>query len=80
VVAGGVRRTDRADTYVLAEVSSGIGPHDVERAAGRAHLLERLGRPVVPVVAVERIDPESAALARASGVWQMFDGRVVEPA
>ena len=79
VVFSGRRREDNADVYVLAEVSAGIGPHDVERAAERAALLEKLGRPVIPVVAGWRIDAEALEMASRRGVWHALNGRVAPP-
>ena len=68
---------DDADVYVLAEVSVGIGPHDVERASERAALLQKLGRPVIPVVGGRRIDSETLALAGERGVWHSLEGRAL---
>jgi len=79
VVFSGRRREDDADVYVLADISAGIGPHDVERAAERAGLLEKLGRPVIPVVAGWRIDAEALEMASQRGVWHALDGRVAPP-
>jgi hypothetical protein len=69
LVMSGRRRDDGQDMYLLAELSVGIGEHDVERAIERARLLEKLGRPVLPVVAGEWINDEAARLARERGVW-----------
>jgi uncharacterized protein YoxC len=80
IVLAGVRREDRAEIYLVVEVSTGIGPYDVERAAQRARLLAKLGQPVLPVVAGEWIARETEAQARAAGVWQMLDGHTVPPA
>jgi hypothetical protein len=77
VLAG--RRSDGQDVYLLAELSVGVGVHDVERAVERAALLEKLGRPVMPVVAGDRITPEAAVLARDRGVWYAQGGRVTAP-
>jgi hypothetical protein len=79
LVCTGRRRTDDADVYVVAEVSEGVGPHDVERAAARARLLARLGQPAIPVVAGRWINSEAAALAQTSGVWQVVDGHADPP-
>jgi DNA-binding transcriptional MerR regulator len=79
VVLSGVRREDRAEIYLIVEVSAGIGPHDVERAAQRAGLLAKLGQPVLPVVAGEWIAPEAEEQARLAGVWQVLDGHAVPP-
>ena len=79
IVLSGVRREDRAEIYLVVEVSAGIGRHDVERAAQRARLLAKLGQPVVPVVAGEWIVPEAEEQARLAGVWQVLDGHAVPP-
>jgi archaellum component FlaC len=79
LIIRGRRLEDGAEAYLAVEVSAGIGPDDVERALHRAALLSRLG-PALPVVAGERISSEVAALARERGVWQVLDGRVVDPA
>src|SRR5262249_53375088 len=79
LVLAGVRRDDQAAIYIVVKVSAGIGPHDVERAAQRARLLAKLGQPVLPIVAGERISPEVEAQARLAGVWQVLDGHTVPP-
>jgi hypothetical protein len=79
LVLTGRRRTDGQDVHLLAEVSVGVGPHDVERASERATLLAKLGKPVVPVVAGESITEQAAALAREHGVWYAEGGRVTTP-
>jgi hypothetical protein len=78
-VLSGRRRTDGQEIYLLVEVSAGVGPHDVERAVERSRLLEKLGRPVVPVVAGSAITDDAAALAHEQGVWYAEGGRVVPP-
>jgi uncharacterized protein YoxC len=75
LVLTGRRRGDGADIYFAVEVSVGIGVDDVRRAADRAAVLAKLGRPAIPVVAGERIDPEPAELARAQGVEQVLNAR-----
>jgi hypothetical protein len=79
LVLTGRRRLDGQEVYVLAESSGSIGPYDVERAVERATLLEKLGRPVLPVVAGRRINEETAKLAHELGVWYAEGGRVVPP-
>ena len=74
LVLTGRRREDGADLYLVAEVSVGIGVDDVRRAADRAAVMARLGRPAVAVVAGERIDPEPAEMAVARGVRQVING------
>ena len=79
LVLSGRRRDDGQDLYLLAELSVGVGEHDVERAAERARLLEKLGRPVLPVVAGEWITDEAARFAREQGVWYARGGHVTAP-
>ncbi len=75
LVLTGRRREDDAEVYLLAEVSAVIDPHDVEWAT----LLEKLGRPVMPIVAGRQINAEVALLAREGGVWQVLDGQITRP-
>ena len=79
LVLAGRRRDDGAEVYLLAEISAGIGPHDVERAAERAATLEKLGRPVVSLVAGRQINAEAAALAGERGVVHVLDGQFARP-
>lgn len=69
----GRRHGEDRDTYLVVEVSAGVGPSDVERAARRAGLLGRL-RPALAVVAGERVTPEATSLAEALGVRRVLDG------
>jgi hypothetical protein len=79
LILTGRRRPVGQDIYLLAEISVGVGPHDVERAAARATLLAKLGKPVLPVVAGKSITEQAAALAREHGVWYVEGGRVTAP-
>jgi len=79
LVLTGRRREDGQEIYLVAEISAGIGVDDIRRADDRAAALARLGRPTIPVVAGQRIDPEPAELAEARGVRQVLDGRAVTP-
>jgi hypothetical protein len=79
LVLSGRRREDGAEVYLLAEVSAGVGPDDVRRAADRATVLATLGRPVVAVVAGRWITPEAAELAGPRGVWQVTNGKASQP-
>ncbi|MDQ3702462.1 MAG: hypothetical protein M3442_16300 [Chloroflexota bacterium] len=80
LVLSGQRRVDGTPAYFVVEVSAGVGLDDVRRAAERAGLLAKLGRPAVPVVAGRRIDPDADTMARSSGVWQAMDDHVTPPA
>jgi len=80
VVARGRRRDQETDAYLLAEVSVVIDKGDVERAARRAALCERVvGAPVLAVVAGEQILPDAEREATLAGVWRVLDGRAVSP-
>jgi hypothetical protein len=79
LVLSGRRREDGQDVYLLAELSVGVGEHDVERAVERARLLDKLGRPVLTVVAGDWINDEAAQLAREQGVWYARGGHVTAP-
>jgi hypothetical protein len=74
LVMSGRRRPVGEDVYLLVEVSGRIEPYDVERAAERATLLQKLGRPVVPIVAGRRIEADVADLAAERGVWYALGG------
>ena len=76
VLAG---RRDGQDVYLVVEVSGGIRPYDVERALERASLLEKLGRPALPVVAGRRGDEDTATLAYEKGAWYVLGGRAIPP-
>ena len=48
VIVHGRRRRDGAEVFLVVEVSSGVGLHDVERAIRRAALLAHTGPPPYP--------------------------------
>lgn len=79
VLRGRLQADDR-EAYLVVEASVGIDVHDVERAHERAQLLARTGRRTVAVVAGEWTDPEVRHAAPSFGVWQVTDGRTVDPA
>jgi polyhydroxyalkanoate synthesis regulator phasin len=79
VVVRGRRREDRAEVYLVVEVSWGVGLSDVQRASERAALLARTGLRTLPVVAGFWVTPEAQEPARALQVWQVTDGRVTPP-
>ena len=78
IVVRGRRPGTFEEIYVVVEVSAVIDAHDVARAARRAGLLARL-RPAVGVVAGDEIIPEAETIAKSAGVWQLLDGRAIDP-
>jgi len=79
VVVRGRRQEDRAEVYLVVEVSWGVGTSDVERATRRAALLARAGVTAMPVVAGQWVTPEAGWLARRSRTWQLTDGSAIPP-
>jgi hypothetical protein len=79
LVVRGRRAIDGTEVYLVVEVSWGVGPYDVERAARRAALLARIGVAVIPVVAGERLTAEAGRLAQQHQVWQLTAGHVIPP-
>jgi hypothetical protein len=79
IVMRGKHKQDGTALYLLVEVSWGVGPHDVERAARRAALLAQLGTPVIPAGAGKRLTAEAAELARTKQVWQIMNGYALAP-
>ena len=79
LVVRGRRAMDGTQVYLVVEVSWGVGPYDVERAARRAALLARIGVAVIPVVAGERLTAEAGRLAQQHQVWQITAGHVIPP-
>src|SRR4030095_384923 len=71
LVVRGRHAVDGTQMYLVVEVSWGVGPYDVERAARRAALLGRIGVAVLPVVADERLTAEGGRLAQQHRVWQV---------
>jgi len=76
IVRGKDRKTG-LDTYLVLEISWGVGPGDIERAADRAALLAKLGTPVLPAVAGREITREARESAQAKGVWQFINGTIM---
>lgn len=72
------RAPDGEAVYLVVEASAGIGLRDVARARRRADTLARTGVRTLPVVGGERIDPDSAVLAGATGVEVVIDGTQAE--
>ena len=79
VVVRGRRREDDSEVYLVVEVSSGVGPGDVERAARRAEILSRSGVAALAVVAGERITADASRRAREMHVRQVTDGMARRP-
>jgi hypothetical protein len=79
VVLSGRCRERGQEIYVLVEVSLRVSTQDVERAIERATILEKLGRPVLPVVAGRWINDEAVELAHQRGVWFAQEGRLTAP-
>jgi hypothetical protein len=79
LVVRGRRLEDGIEVFLVVEVSWGVGPYDVERAAQRAALLSHAGLPTIAAVAGKSMLPEAAALARQTQVWQITDGQAVPP-
>ncbi|MEW6301488.1 MAG: hypothetical protein AB1671_27765 [Thermodesulfobacteriota bacterium] len=79
VVVRGRRPEDGSEVYLVVEVSWGVGPHDVERAARRAALLAQAGVVTIPVVAGKQVTAEAIELARRQQVWQVMDGHSLRP-
>ena len=68
------------EAYLVAEVSSVVDVHDVERALARAALLGRIvPARVVAAVAGDRIIDDARRVAERSGIWQVLNGRAVSP-
>ncbi len=78
LIVRGRRPDEDRDTYLVVEVSAGVGLSDVERAVRRAGLLGRV-RPALPTVAGDWVTPEAEAMAKSYGVWRVLDGRAVAP-
>ena len=79
VVVRGRRREDDSEVYLVVEVSSGVGPGDVERAARRAEILSRSGVAALAVVADKWITADASRRAREMHVWQVTDGMARRP-
>lgn len=75
----GRRQEDRAEVYLVVEVSWGVDTNGVERATRRAALLARAGVTPMPVVAGQWVTPEAGWLARRSQTWQLTDGSAIPP-
>ena len=78
VIARGRRLEDGAEVYAVGEVSVGVGPQDVRRAAQRAGIMSKL-QVALPFVGGERVTPAARSLAAKLRVWQVVDGHVTGP-
>jgi hypothetical protein len=75
LILRGRRLADKAETYLLGEVSIGIGLEDVHRAAQRSKILARATeKPVIPAVGGKSIISEAQELAQELGVSVFLDG------
>jgi len=80
LVVRGRRPEDGTEVFLIVEVSWGVGPRDVERAAQRAVLFSHAGLATLAVVAGKRVLPEAVALVQRMQVWQLTDGQAIPPA
>ena len=76
VVATGM--VDGKPTYLVGEVSYTVDADDVMRAARRAACLVKAGLPAIPLVACEKISPQTTAYARQEGVRVWVDGSLLD--
>jgi len=76
VVATGM--VDGKPTYLVGEVSYTVDADDVMRAARRAACLVKAGLPTIPLVACEKISPQTTAYARQEGVRVWVDGSLLD--
>ncbi len=69
IVLTGRRRSDRAETWAVIEISLTIDESDISRAADRAHTFARITRqPVTPVVIGDSIAVQDRQRAETAGV------------
>jgi hypothetical protein len=76
VVATGL--VEGKPTYLIGEVSYTVDADDVMRAARRAACLVKAGLPAIPLVACEKISPQTTAYARQEGVRVWVDGSLLD--
>jgi len=76
VVATGM--VEGQPTYLVGEVSYTVDADDVMRAARRAACLIKAGLPTIPLVACEKISPQTTAYARQEGVRVWVDGSLLD--
>ncbi len=79
LILAGQRIPDKIETYLLGEVSVGIGLEDVHRAARRSRLLSQVTeKPVISAVGGKSILPEAQELAMELGVSIFLNGGLQE--
>ncbi len=76
VVATGM--VEGKTTYLVGEVSYTVDADDVMRAARRAACLVKAGLPAIPLVACEKISPQTTAYAHQEGVRVWVDGSLLD--
>ena len=76
VVATGL--VEGKPTYLVGEVSYTVDADDVMRAARRAACLVKAGLSAIPLVACEKISPQTTAYARQEGVRVWVDGSLLD--
>jgi len=76
VVATGM--VEGQPTYLVGEVSYTVDADDVMRAARQAACLVKAGLPTIPLVACEKISPQTTAYARQEGVRVWVDGSLLD--
>jgi hypothetical protein len=79
VIARGRQILNAEEIYGVVEVSWGISPKDVARAAEQAALLAKTGVKTVGIVAGEWISPDAIGEADRQQVWRVLDGAAIEP-
>ena len=67
---------DHPEVWLAIEISSVVDSNDVDRAWRRAGLIRRVGPPVLPVAAGDRVTSGAETAARDQNVVLMTDGRV----
>ena len=81
LIVRGRRKSGDEEVYLAVEVSWTIGESDVERAARRAALLQRIKSPALAlaVAAGKFLSEEVAARARDENVWVFVEGTPYPP-
>ncbi len=80
-IVRGRRLSDDRVVYLAVEASAKLDRRDVERAAQRARLLEKIPDVVaMPVVAGEELTPEGSEAAAQAAVWTVINGYAQESA